>query len=65
MEIGRGRPFPQSVFISLLRFDDSVLAKLITIPTLTQIILLGNKVENVESLKQLSALKELNEVDFT
>lgn len=47
------------------RFTDDIINKLITIPTLTQILLMDSDINDLENLKRLSCLKALQELDFT
>ena len=49
----------------LVRFKDDIINKLTTIPSLTQILLMENQLQSLEVLKQLSCLKNLQEVDFS
>jgi len=65
LETNSRRNLKQQVAPILFRLSDSCLTKLASIPTLTQIICVGNQIENIDSLKQLSALKKLSEVDFS
>lgn len=47
-----------------LSLNDSIITRIASISTLTQIICVNNKIESLDNLKQLSSLKKLEEVDF-
>lgn len=47
------------------RFNDDIINKLATIPSLTQILLMECDIRSLDNLKQLGPLKSLQELDFT
>ena len=65
METNGCRTILEQVKQFILRLTDSALIRLSTYTSLTQIICVSNKIESLDSLKPLSSLKKLQEIDFT